>query len=92
MYLNSNYCCKETSDITVMDALIANVEPLLWENRVNLGFYGHNHVVQRQSAVYQKKVVQKSSVVIDETSAAPGGVTHKFFNPQATVHMVSGVG
>jgi hypothetical protein len=40
-----------------MDALIANVEPLLWENRVNIGFYGHNHVVQRQSAVYQKWVL-----------------------------------
>lgn len=50
MYINSNYGGTPTSDITVMKELILNVEPLLFQNQVNLAFYGHNHVVQRQSA------------------------------------------
>ncbi len=45
MYINSNYGGSVTSDIVVMDLLIENVEPLLWKYRVNLAFWGHNHVV-----------------------------------------------
>jgi hypothetical protein len=56
------------------------------KHQVNLAFYGHNHVVQRQSAVYQKKVVQRSVPVTDER-----GVTVNLFrDPEATVHMVIG--
>lgn len=85
MYINSYYGGPVASDITVMDLMIANVEPLLWKYRVNLAFYGHNHVMQRQSAVYQSKVVQLStSVEID------GEVWAVHTNPQATVHMVVG--
>lgn len=46
MYINSNYGGTDTSDITVMENLILNIEPLLWEYRVNIGFYGHNHAVR----------------------------------------------
>jgi hypothetical protein len=88
MYLNSNYGGGTTSDIALMDQLIANVEPLLWKYRVNLGFYGHNHVVQRQSAVYNRTVVQASTEVIDSA----GQVIHFHADPQATVHMVVGTG
>ena len=45
MYLNSDYGGSVTSDLVVMDNLIHIIEPLLWKYRVNLGFYGHNHVV-----------------------------------------------
>jgi hypothetical protein len=46
-------------DLVVMELMIRHLEPLLLAHRVNIGFYGHNHVVQRQSAVYKKKVVLK---------------------------------
>ena len=88
MYLNSNYGGSVSSDIVVMDLMIANLEPLLFQYRVNLGFYGHNHVVQRHTAVYNKTVVQPSR---DEITSA-GQVTHYHDDPQATVHMVIGTG
>lgn len=44
---------------------IANVEPLLFKYRVNVAFYGHNHVVQRHSATFNKTVVQKSVATTD---------------------------
>lgn len=68
-----------------MDLLILHVEPLLLKYRVNLGFYGHNHVVQRQSAVYNKKVIQRSVPV-----QTKDGIVNTFTNPGATVHMVIG--
>lgn len=88
MYLNSNYGGSPTSDIAVMDSMIANLEPLLFKYRVNLGFYGHNHVVQRHSAVLNKTVVQASEEVLDSN----GKVIHWHSDPQATVHMVVGTG
>jgi hypothetical protein len=88
MYLNSDYGGSETSDITVMDKMILNLEPLLYKYRVNLGFYGHNHVVQRHSAVLRKEVIQASTEVVD----ANGNVVHLHEDPQATVHMVVGTG
>lgn len=86
MYLNSNYAGKDTADIEVMDLMIANLEPLLFKYKVNLGFYGHNHVVQRQSAVLNKKVVQASELRTDEN----GNDLHWQEDPQATVHLVIG--
>lgn len=77
-----------SSDIVVMNNLIANVEPLLWKYRVNLGFYGHNHVVQRQAAVLNKTVIQHSVEKID----AEGNTVYVHDNPQATVQMVVGTG
>ena len=86
MYINSNYGGTPTSDITVMQLLIANIEPLLFKYRVNVGFYGHNHVVQRMSAVYNSEVVQAASMVTD----AQGHTVAWHEDPQATVHMVVG--
>jgi hypothetical protein len=97
MYVDSNYCCgKGTvtdctacthgSDVQVMQMLQESVEPLLFQYQVNLAFAGHFHNVQRQSAVYQGYVVQKSQ----ETTDAQG---HKVFvheQPQGTVWMVVG--
>jgi len=40
MYLNSNYGGSPSSDITVMDLMIQELEPLIWKYRVNIGFYG----------------------------------------------------
>ena len=89
MYLNSDYGGSVTADIDVMDLMIQHLEPLLYEYQVNLGFYGHNHVVQRQTAVLNKTVIQASTTVIDEET---GHVYHLHNNPQATVHMVVGTG
>lgn len=88
MYINSDYGGSVTSDISVMDDLILNIEPLLYKYRVNVGFYGHNHVVQRHSAVLQKQVIQASVETTDEE----GNVVHLQQDPQATVHMVVGTG
>jgi hypothetical protein len=66
-----------------MNLMIENIEPLLYEYNVNLAFYGHNHVVQRQSAVLNKTVIQYAEMV-------DGVAVHD--NPQATVHMVVGTG
>jgi acid phosphatase type 7 len=88
MYINSDYGGTETSDITVMDKMILNIEPLLYKYRVNLGFYGHNHVVQRHSAVLRKQVIQAATPTVD----AEGNVVHVHEDPQATVHLVIGTG
>jgi hypothetical protein len=108
MYLNSDYSGKPAADIDYMDNMIANLEPLLWKYRVNLGklhvlfsfflsfflflclrilgFYGHNHVVQRHSAVLNKTVIQVAEKRTDES----GNPVYFHENPQATVHMVVG--
>lgn len=90
MYINSYYsgCNNFGGDTNVMDYLIENIEPLLYKYKVNIAFWGHNHVVQRQSAVYQSKVVQRSTEVIDEE----GNTVHQFKDPKATVHFVIGTG
>ena len=89
MYLNSDYGGPVTSDIAVMNLMIENLEPLLWKYRVNVGFYGHNHVVQRQTAVLNKTVVQRSERFVNE---ATGETTFVYRNPQAPVQMVVGTG
>jgi len=88
MYLNSDYDGGVTSDIYVMNLMIANIEPLLWKYRVNIGFYGHNHVVQRHSAVLNSTVIQAATMKMDEH----GNQVAWHENPQATVHMVVGTG
>lgn len=88
MYINSDYGGAVTSDIVVMETMIANLEPLLFKYRVNIGFYGHNHAVQRMSAVYDSKVVQASTAVLD----GDGNEIAWHTDPQATVHMVIGTG
>ena len=87
MYLNSNYGGNPTSDIAVMNSMIENLEPLLIDNKVDLGFYGHNHVVQRHSAVVNKTIVQKA--VLQEYD---GEQWWWHQDPKAPVHMVVGTG
>jgi hypothetical protein len=87
MYLNSNYSTASTSsDGYVSDLMILHLEPLLWKYRVNVGFYGHNHVVQRQTAVLNRQVIQKS----EERKDAEGNSVFYHEDPQATVHWVIG--
>jgi hypothetical protein len=86
MYINSDYGGAASSDLTVMANLIDNIEPLLFKYRVNLGFYGHNHAVQRMSAVFDSKVVQAAAMKDD----SDGNTIAYHENPQATVHMVIG--
>jgi len=45
MYVNSDNFNYTGSDLEVMKLLIDNVEHLLYENNVNLAFWGHNHQV-----------------------------------------------
>jgi hypothetical protein len=86
MYVNSHYAGPAYSDVEVSRSLIKHVEPLLNKYRVNLAFFGHNHVYQRQSAVYKKQVVQRSKTRKDKD----GNMVHWYENPQATVHIVVG--
>jgi hypothetical protein len=88
MYINSYYGGTVTSDVVVMETMIANLEHLLFKYRVNIGFYGHNHAVQRMSAVYDSKVEQAARVGTDES----GNSVAYHEDPQATVHMVIGTG
>jgi len=89
MYLNSNYTTAATSSDGYVSALmVEHIEPLLWKYKVNLGFYGHNHVVQRQSAVLNNQVVQKA----EERKDAEGKTYFHHEDPQATVHWVVGTG
>ena len=71
-----------------MDLLIRHVEPLLYEYKVDIGFYGHNHAVQRHASVYQKEVKQYSRQVVN----ADGSISNVFEDPPATVHFVIGTG
>ena len=87
MYINSDYDDPvPTSDGTVMTRLIDNIEPLLFKYRVNAGFWGHNHVFQRQSAVYNRTVVQASEQGVN----IDGEVAAVYNSPQATVQIVLG--
>ena len=86
MYVSSTFSGPVTSDVTVMDQLVRNIEPLLFKYRVNAAFWGHNHVFQRQSALYNFTVVQKSHVGLNidgETAAI-------YDSPQATVQILIG--
>jgi len=88
MYLNSYYGGGESSDIGFMNLIQPIIEPLMFKYKVNLAFYGHNHVVQRQAAVLNQQVVQHSTAVMN----ADGSFTYLHEDPQATVHMVVGTG
>lgn len=89
MYINSNYSGPATSDISAMDLMIDNLDALLFKYRVNIGFYGHNHVVQRHSAVYNRTLVQKSVPQVDPVT---GITTNYQYDPQATCHWIVGTG
>jgi hypothetical protein len=97
MYVDSNSCCEGYdddncsncafgSDVSDMELLQENIEPLLYMYQVNLAFAGHFHNAERQSAIYQNKTIQKSSVTYDSL----GNEVALFSNPNATVWMVIG--
>lgn len=97
MYVDSDSCCLNYNDddcatcytgtdVSDMQRLQANVEPLLRQYQVNLAFSGHFHDMQRQSASYQNKTVQRSKTIYDAD-----GYPVAFYNsPKATVYMVVG--
>jgi len=78
--------CTPGYDVEVMQELRASVEPLLYQYRVNLAFAGHFHNVQRQSAVYQDKLVQAAVPGVD----SEGNEVFVHDNPNATVWMLIG--
>jgi hypothetical protein len=101
MYVDSDRCChvgnaaqctaaglpcQPGSDVTVMTSLQTNIEPLLYQYRVNLAFAGHFHDVERQTAVYKNEVVQ--AAVAQEDAEGNTWWVHR--DPQATVWMVVG--
>lgn len=69
-----------------MDLMIQHLEPLLYEYKVDIGFYGHNHVVQRHAAVYNRTVVQKPIEMKNDR----GETYYLHKDPEATIHMVIG--
>ncbi len=86
MYINSGN--QGHWDIDTMNSLIHNLEPLLYRYRVDIGFYGHTHVVQRQSAVYNKTVMTKSVSGLDYLKREAA----IYLYPNATIHFVTGTG
>jgi len=87
MYISSDFNSSVAySDGTVMKQLVDNIEPLLFKYRVNAAFWGHNHVFQRQSAVYNYTVVEKSK----QAKNLDGETAALYENPQATVQIVIG--
>jgi hypothetical protein len=86
MYIDSTYSGNPTADAEVSQALRDSVEPLLIQYKVTLSVYGHNHAVQRISAVYKNAIVQASTL----HKLSDGNMSHLFFRPQATVHAVWG--
>nr|QGW52015.1 acid phosphatase type 7A [Dugesia japonica] len=57
---------------------LLGIEDLLYLNGVDLAIWAHEHTYERMWPVYQEKVVNSST---------PG---QPYFNPKATVHIVSG--
>eukprot|EP01038_Epipyxis_sp_PR26KG_P012938 gene12938-17346_t len=97
MYVDSDLCCDdnvddncvscyEGSDVGVMQLLQQTIEPLIHQYKVNLAFSGHFHNMQRQAAVYQNKVVQNSTIIMN----SDGDLVAYHDNPNATVWMVIG--
>ena len=84
MYANSYYNGRVDAIVRIMDLLIKNLEPLFYKYKVDLAFWAHYHSYQRHSAVYQKKLIQRSELSSD-------GV-HIYRDPQATVHVIVGTG
>lgn len=98
-YVDSHFCCGwgvpadscgencvASSDVAVMAQMQQHIDPLLYKYQVNLAFAGHFHNVQRQAAVFQGNVVQKSVVRRDEAN----NTIHVQENPQGTVWMIIG--
>lgn len=87
MYVSSTFNTSEYtwSDGSVQTALIGSIEPLMWKYQVNAGFYGHNHVYQREAAVFKEVPIQYS-----EAREIDGTKWNVYDNPQAPVEIVIG--
>ena len=85
---NKNGKFTPSTDIANMNLMVANLEPLLWKYKVNLGLYGHMHCVQRQAAILEQKVVQNAKMIKDDQ----GNDLAMHDDPQATVHYIIGTG
>ena len=88
MYINSDYLKGFSSDGEVSALLVEHIEPLLIEYGVDLSFYGHNHAVQRHSAIVNYTVVQAATPVKN----GDGNTVYTHVKPGAPVHMVIGTG
>ena len=53
---------------------------------MDIGFYGHNHAVQRHSSVLNGTVLQKATKAFDDE----GRPVYTHVDPPATIHMVIG--
>jgi acid phosphatase type 7 len=74
------------TDSAVQALLIKHIEPLLYQFKVDIGFYGHNHAVQRHSAVFNNTVLQASTLMYDDN----GRLISSQVDPPCTIHMVVG--
>lgn len=88
MYINSNYSGSATADIEVSELMVKHLEPLLYKYKVDIGFYGHNHVVQRQSAMLNYQTTQYAEKQINSDNT----ITYIHYKPPSTVHFIVGTG
>jgi hypothetical protein len=92
-------------DFQVMQAMQAELEPLLVEHRVTLCIYGHHHSVQRMCAMEKGMCKQRSTnspqqMAVPSTAdplprdfaVPPPGVEHVHIRPEYPVHMLVGTG
>ena len=90
MYVSSGFndTSLSYSDVSVMNLLISQIEPLLFKYSVNFAFWGHNHAYQRMSAVYKENVVQASVAGADLENTV--NTARVYNDPQATVQLLIG--
>jgi hypothetical protein len=78
MYVDSYYAGREDSVVAVSDRMIALLDPLFHEYRVNVAFWAHHHSFQRHAAVFNKRLVQHSEPVqvkvINKADSGASGV------------------
>ena len=88
MYIDSTYAGNPAADVDYAAVLQRHVEPLLMRHKVTACVYGHNHAVQRISAAFRNRAVDRSVPAL----LPDGNATALFARPRATVHFVFGTG
>jgi acid phosphatase type 7 len=76
MYIDSTWSGSWTSDNTVADLLVQNLEPLLLKYQVDVAVWGHNHVVQRMCKLANHECVEHSQGAQHVFTKGGGGVVH----------------
>eukprot|EP01116_Phalansterium_solitarium_P017202 TRINITY_DN4173_c0_g1_i1.p1 TRINITY_DN4173_c0_g1~~TRINITY_DN4173_c0_g1_i1.p1 ORF type:complete len:586 (-),score=221.07 TRINITY_DN4173_c0_g1_i1:325-2025(-) len=61
MYIDSNNTVGQAADQPVAQQMRDNLEPLLYQNQVNLALWGHHHSYQRSCPVYRQQCIAPSS-------------------------------